>query len=216
MLLVSLSVGRPARDASGRRQARSDMVLVNFFGILRRREPNPARSFSRVYTAVLIAASLCSAQPKDPGVRGGPPGAGGPLPGLTAVQLAAFNAGLAAFQEIDSVSKGLGPRFNLDSCGGCHAFPAIGGASPPINPQVTVANRLGARNVVPKFILLNGPVREVRFRLNPDGSRDGGVHALFTISGRTDAPGCWIDQPDFSDTSNLSFRIPTPNFGAGL
>src|SRR5262249_28587973 len=27
---------------------------------------------------------------------------------------------------------------------------------------------------------------------------------------------CAVDQPDFTDTANLSFRIPTPVFGAGL
>ncbi len=171
---------------------------------------------ARVGAAFLIAAGLCGAQPRDPGVRNGSPGAGGPLPGLTAAQLAAFTAGLAVFQEIDGVADGLGPRFNLDSCGGCHAFPAIGGASPALNPQIAVAVKLGARNSIPPFITSDGPVREVRFKLNRDRMRDGGVHALFTIRGRTDAPGCNIDQPDFSDLSNLAFRIPTPNFGAGL
>ena len=42
---------------------------------------------------------------------------------------------------------------------------------------------------------------------------------LFTIAGRTDAPGCNIAQPDFNTAAaqnNLIFRIPTPVFGAGL
>jgi len=45
------------------------------------------------------------------------------------------------------------------------------------------------------------------------------VHALFTITGRDDAPGCFLDQPDFATAAaqnNLIFRIPTPTFGAGL
>ena len=79
--------------------------------------------------------------------------------------------------------------------------------------QMKMRFRLG---VSPGPIALNGPVREVRFKLNRDGTRDGGVHGLFTIRGRTDAPGCRIDQPDFSNTSNLAFRIPTPAYGAGL
>src|SRR4029434_5907607 len=48
---------------------------------------------------------------------------------------------------------------------------------------------------------------------------DGGVHALFTINGRTGAGGCNIDQPDFAAEvarHNVIFRIPTPAFGAGL
>src|ERR1044071_779836 len=69
-------------------------------------------------------------QARDPGVRGGAAGAGQPLPGISAAESAAFNSGRAAFQEIDNVSDGLGPRFNLDSCAGCHAAPVVGGSSP--------------------------------------------------------------------------------------
>jgi len=43
------------------------------------------------------------------------------------------------------------------------------------------------------------------------------VHDLFVITGRNDAPAaCHIDQPDFSNAANISFRIPTPTFGLGL
>ena len=65
----------------------------------------------------------------------------------------------------------------------------------------------------------DGPIREARFKHNPDGTPDGGVHALFTISGRKDAPGCFLQQPDFRTAvarQNVVFRIPTPVFGAGL
>jgi CxxC motif-containing protein (DUF1111 family) len=161
--------------------------------------------------------------PSDPGVRTGAPGAGQPLPGLTAGQLGYFNQGLAAFQEVIFVQNpppggdaGLGPRFNSDSCVSCHAAPAVGGSSPAVNPQIAAATAMGARNHVPSFIKPNGPTLEVRFKNNPDGTPDGGVHALFTISGRSDATGCNIQQDDFSNTSNLSFRIPTPVFGTGL
>jgi CxxC motif-containing protein (DUF1111 family) len=156
---------------------------------------------------------------KDPGVRSGPAGAGGPLPGLTSAELALFQAGRTAFLEEEAVPNGLGPRFNNDSCGGCHAQPATGGTSPSVNPQVAVATKAGANNVVPAFISLNGPIREARFKFKLDGTRDGGVHALFTIAGRTDAPGCVLAQPDFKREAarkNLIFRIPTPVFGAGL
>src|SRR5207249_668050 len=90
---------------------------------------------------------------------------------------------------------------------------------PFTNPQVAVATKAGAINVVPFFITLNGPVREARFKRNPDGTPDGGVHDLYTITGRVDAPGCVIAQPDFVTAAalhNLIFRIPTPLFGAGL
>lgn len=62
---------------------------------------------------------------------------------------------------------------------------------------MAAASASGARNTIPPFLSVDGPVREVRFKLKPDGSRDGGVKALFTISGRVDAPGCNIAQPDF-------------------
>jgi len=173
-----------------------------------------------------IGAALANG-PFDPGVRGGSPGAGGSLPGLDGDEQAFFAAGKTVFQEIDSVSGtipgedgvGLGPRFNMNGCAGCHAFPAVGGSSPLVNPQVALATLDGARNTVPSFITARGPVREARFVKNPDGSPDGGVHDLFVITGRKDAAGCDIAQPDFATqlkNNNVIFRIPTPTFGAGL
>jgi CxxC motif-containing protein (DUF1111 family) len=155
----------------------------------------------------------------DPGPRGGPPGAGGPLPGLGTNELAFFTAAKAVFGEVENVSQGLGPRFNDISCGACHAQPALGGTSPATNPQVADSAVMGAKNALPSFITANGPVREVRFVRNPDGTPDGGVHDLFVITGRTDAPGCNIQQPNFAAAvaaNNAIFRIPTPTFGLGL
>jgi CxxC motif-containing protein (DUF1111 family) len=143
-------------------------------------------------------------------VRGGAAGAGDPIAGLSVQQQSFFAATKGRFTRVDGVSDGLGPRFNLDNCAGCHSQPAIGGSSPFSNPEIGVAGKAGARNVIPPFITANGPVREVRFK------SDGGVHDLYVITGRSDAPGCQIAQPDFSDAENISFRIPTPVFGAGL
>ena len=184
---------------------------------------------------VIIIASTGSASGAiDPGVRGGGPGASGPLPNLTAQELVYFQVGAEAFAEVDSVTgalpgepgEGLGPRFNLNGCAGCHAQPAMGGTSPAVNPQVAVATLDGAHNAVPWFVVANGPVREARFKKNPDGTPDGGVHDLFVISGRSDAASCSIAQPDFGrpgspltgqgGNPNVIFRIPTPLFGAGL
>src|SRR5262245_8067575 len=97
--------------------------------------------------------------PADPGVRNGAPGAGGPLPGLNNNELKFFTAAQGVFQEVNSVSGtiageesgGLGPRFNMNSCAGCHAQPAVGGSSPKVNPQVAVANLDRATNTVPSF-----------------------------------------------------------------
>ena len=175
-------------------------------------------------TAVVTVAS-------DPGVRCGDIGAGGPINGLTASQTAFFAAGQDDFLEVEGAPDGLGPRFNLDSCAGCHAQPAVGGTSPaPFltpgpgctpapNPQVAMATFMGATNTVPSFIRADGPVREARFKFNADFTRDGGVHALYVISNRSDAPGCNISQENFASQvaqNNVIFRIPTPTFGLGL
>jgi len=172
---------------------------------------------------LFVVGAARADQARDPGVRNEAPAAGDPLPGLTPAQLAAFEDGKREFEEAEGVADGLGPRFNLDSCVGCHAQPAVGGTSPAANPQVDVATAFGANNAVPFFVTRNGPVREARFKYNPDGTRDGGVHALFVVSARDDstgdARGCTLTQEDFTSAAhagNLIFRIPTPTFGAGL
>src|SRR5512146_266968 len=188
-------------------------------------------SVLKLAMAMLFLAGMAFAQ-TDPGVRGGAPGAGGPLASVSANEsdLAYFNAGLGQFNEEQVVqggeANGLGPRFNMDSCAGCHAQPAVGGSAPATNPQVAVASAAGANNTVPSFITSTGPVREARFPFffdafgNPDvNNPNGGVEDLFTITGRTDAGTCSISQPSFAQaqaTGNIIFRIPTPVFGAGL
>jgi CxxC motif-containing protein (DUF1111 family) len=180
-----------------------------------------------VAVVILLTAGSAPGQfvAKDPGPRwNDSPGAGEPMPGLTENQKQLFEAGKEDFLDQEVVADGLGPRFNLDSCAGCHMYPAVGGSSPKVNPQPEVAKAFGAMNSIPSFIKADGPVREARFRYKPDGSRDGGVHALFVISGRVDGPesdarGCAIRQEDFESEvtrNNVVFRIPTPTFGLGL
>src|ERR1700693_4823858 len=198
------------------------------------RQQNSSKVFGAFVAVVLVAwcAPMAAQTVKvvDPGVRGGAAGAGGPLPGLTADETAFFNDGLARFAEIEVVTggtnNGLGPRFNSNQCFSCHGQPAAGGSSPAQNPMVAVATLNGAKNVVPWFITLNGPVREARFKRSPNGTNDGEVHAIYVISGRSDAAGCNIAQPNFlpagnplsgqGGNPNIIFRIPTPVFGAGL
>jgi CxxC motif-containing protein (DUF1111 family) len=193
------------------------------------------------FTIVALALAACSctlgqsqphstaAGPVDPGVRGGPKGAGGPLPGLTADETVFFLDGQARFAEIEVVTKGanngLGPRFNSNQCFSCHSQPDAGGTSPAQNPLLAVASLNGAKNAVPWFIVEKGPIREARFKKS-NGTADGEVHDLFVITGRSDAPGCNIAQFDFlpagnpltgqGGNGNIIFRIPTPLFGAGL
>jgi hypothetical protein len=160
-----------------------------------------------------------AAQVTDPGVRGGAPGAGGPIAGLNSAQLAYFTAAQARFSVIETVSSGLGPGFNELSCANCHAGPAVGGSSPAVNPQVTDANVMGGKNVIPSFITSNGPIRVARFVLQANGQPDNSVHDLFSIQGRSDAPGCVLAQPPFAAQlakNNVIFRIPIALYGDGL
>jgi len=185
-----------------------------------------------VIAALSLSVGACGQSkpgPIDPGVRGGASGAGGPLKGLTADETAFFQDGQTRFAEVDGVTKGanngLGPRFNSNQCMSCHAQPEEGGSSPAQNPQIAVATFNGAKNTVPWFVTAKGPVREARFKKS-NGVSDGSVHDLFVITGRADAVGCNIAQPDFlpagnpvtgkGGNPNIIFRIPTPVFGAGL
>ena len=158
--------------------------------------------------------------PRDPGVRGGAAGAGGPLADLSTREAEMFTVGQDEFAEEEGVAGGVGPRFNFVSCAGCHAQPAVGGSSPSVNPLTRITGDLRfTGNILPSFIAPNGPIREARFQFNSDGSRDGGVHALFVITGHPDAAGCNLRQEDFETqvrNRNIIFRIPTPVFGAGL
>jgi cytochrome c551/c552 len=140
------------------------------------------------------------------------------------------------FPQIRTNSNGLGARHNADQCFLCHAQPVLGGSGGfivpnpgqpnpqlPENPQFRlVPHRFGKKNTVPSFEEQYGPIREVRFKYKPDGTRDGGVHQLWVVTGiKTDRtiPNCKIAQPDFATqfrAGNLSFRIPTQMFGLGL
>ena len=98
----------------------------------------------------------------DPGLRGGPPGAGQHLHGLTAIEEEVFNEGLQRVIQLEAVcdscsdvtigqhvdpakanvvtqtnSSGLGVRFNGDQCSVCHNQPAVGGSGGFLvpNPQ---------------------------------------------------------------------------------
>ncbi|HWZ43802.1 MAG TPA: di-heme oxidoredictase family protein [Candidatus Saccharimonadales bacterium] len=169
----------------------------------------------------------------DPGPRPGAPtsGAGNPIANLPVEQFTFWVDGLIRFStpatpngKPDTAGNptllGLGPSFNGESCFQCHSQPSIGGTSPQVNPQFAAAKDHGATNTVPIFLSTNGPVREARFIQKPDGSLDGGVHELFTIQGRDDAPlGCQIAQPDFQtqvNNNNIALRIPIATFGEGF
>jgi hypothetical protein len=140
------------------------------------------------------------------------------------------------FPQFHTNSNGLGARHNADQCFVCHAQPTLGGSGgflvpnpgqgtpqKPENPLFRlVPLRFGKQNVVPSFELQYGPIREVRFKFKPDGTRDGSVHQLWVVTGiKTDPtiPNCALTQPNFAAqlaAGNLSFRIPLQMLGLGL
>ena len=100
---------------------------------------------------------------------------GGPLPDLTADELAAFERGRALFQKRFKPSEGLGPLYNATSCESCHSTPILGGGADLYrNFYVAVWNVTPAFQsnlpglpspVVPSF----GTTASARFKL--DGQR---------------------------------------------
>lgn len=200
-------------------------------------------------TVMVFGQSQPGFRAKDPGPRPNPTSLiPSPVPGLNANEIALFNESLLRISELEGTcdtcaqqpegtlpvdpdpknpfsplglvnSAGMSPTFNADQCFICHSQPLIGGTSPAVNPASIIAHRQGATNRVPSFEEPNGAFREVRFKYNDDGTRDGGVTSLFTVKGRVDAPGCTLEQPDFETQvrrRNVAFRTPLQLFGLGL
>jgi CxxC motif-containing protein (DUF1111 family) len=184
-----------------------------------------------IVVAMLFVVGTALAQ-TDPGVQSGNRGTGATLIADDPNGFYAFfQDGLNRFQEVETVSNsanvGLGPRFNSNQCGSCHAQPAVGGTGAAVNPQFQfTSNGVAPDNTVPSFITANGPTREARFPFffNSNGTvnynaPNGGVEDLFTVTGRPDAGNCNLPQPNFAAAqaaNNIIFRIPTPTFGLGL
>ena len=88
--------------------------------------------------AVLLLATACSQPVSDARTESSSeamftrqPDFGDPLPGLSAADLARFQAGEEEFTAVETVEEGLGPVFNEASCATCHVGPngAIGGTN---------------------------------------------------------------------------------------
>ncbi len=195
-----------------------------------------AKLASVLSLAVLFLGGIAFAQ-TDPGVQSGNRGTGGAFSSVLANSpsgiLAFFTDGQNRFQAVEAVSNspagnnGLGPRFNSNSCSSCHGQPAVGGTGAAVNPEFSFAsNGVAPGSTTPNFITANGPTREARFPFffNSNGSANlnspnGGVEDLFTVTGRSDAGTCSLQQPSFNAAeaaNNIIFRIPTPTFGTGL
>jgi CxxC motif-containing protein (DUF1111 family) len=92
---------------------------------------------TRTAVSVFLAAVSIALTAGRPG-NGPAPNFGAPLAGLSASQLARFNAGVAEFEGPEAISDGLGPVFNAPlsvtaasgvACSTCHSDPVSGGGS---------------------------------------------------------------------------------------
>ena len=201
---------------------------------------------NRIIPTVALAAALfspysLSAQSKDPGPK--PlrfnPNIPPMLPGAAASDANLFPAALQAFLQGNSVNGtlvgptgvpfqgvGLGPRFNHFGCSNCHRVPFAGGASYISNSQAALASGTltdygvqAPGQTAPAFLKTSGPTLAARLKYKADGTRDGAMYPIWTISGRSDAPGCAIPQVDWNAElakNNVAIRITTPTLGAGL
>ncbi len=113
---------------------------------------------------------------------------GGPLPGITSLELELFRMGRNDFLEVETTTEGLGPLFNGTSCAQCHSIPAIGGTG------TIVETRAGYRDQ-------NGV-----FHAPPGGT----LMHLFSIPPHD----CQVSV--YEEANVIARRISIPLFGAGL
>lgn len=143
----------------------------------------PARALYLILPALLTAAIVLRAQDR-------PPGAGGPIAGLSPSEFSEFRLGLDDFLEVETAEEGLGPAFNGTSCAVCHNVPAIGGGG------LILEVRAGYRDETGVFRTF-------------DPSGETLMH-LFS----TPTHGC---QPGIPNQATvIARRAPIPLFGAGL
>lgn len=89
------------------------------------------RPLARIGALAGLVFAACHPRPD---VAGEP---GQPLPGLTEEQLGRFLLGRALFERRSTEEEGLGPLYNAERCGECHATPASGGSGAPLVLKAT-------------------------------------------------------------------------------
>lgn len=121
-------------------------------------------------------------------------GFGAPLAGLSATELARFNAGRTGFATPEDVADGLGLVFNANNCAACHRHQGIGGGDTNI-----LATRFGTvtGGKFDPLIRFGGPVLQIRGIRTPNGT---------VIPPETVPPQATI----------VARRRTTPLFGFGL
>jgi len=120
---------------------------------------------------------------------------GDPMPSATNDFLATFERGKAVFLRKFSIGEGLGPAFNLASCGGCHERPQPGGNS----------------GLYRNFFLAGRETQDGAFIFSESAGMAGGVLRVFSY-----APG-EPARPQIPDTTTVfAQRNAIPFFGMGL
>jgi len=125
------------------------------------------------------------------------PAAGASVAGLTAAQIASFNAGRGVFNRDETAATGLGPVFNQESCGECHAVPAIGGGGGNNRNVTRIARRVNG--VFDPLTSLGGSLLQTRAL----GNRNGSTHNF-------------VAETVPAAASIVVNRRTTPIFGLGL
>jgi len=86
---------------------------------------------SRILLAVIIPAlAACGGGGGGGGGGGAAPAVGGPIEGLPAATLEAFERGRILMKKRFTPSEGLGTLYNASSCDSCHSTPVTGGSAP--------------------------------------------------------------------------------------
>lgn len=138
-----------------------------------------------------------------PPVVAAPP-LGGPIAGLTPLELAAFERGKVIFERRFAPSEGLGPFYNATSCASCHSTPVTGGSARLYrNFYLAVYGNPPQQQALPPFL---SPV------VPAFGSGDAHSIASFTLEGGRPA----IPSDYFGIPVTVTQRNAVPIFGTGL
>lgn len=120
---------------------------------------------------------------------------GDPIPSATPEELALFERGKAVLTRTFDLVDGLGPAFNLTSCGGCHERPTPGGSS----------------GLYRNFFLAASVSPDGTFTFSQSAGMAGGVHRVFNYGPFSPA------RPALPADANLfAQRHAIPMFGMGL
>ena len=82
-----------------------------------------------IFLVATLILSACSGGGGGGGGGTSEAGVGGPIEGLPAATLAAFERGRALMTHRFTPSEGLGPFYNATSCAACHEVPVTGGSA---------------------------------------------------------------------------------------